>query len=271
MNYYSEWDPKIAEWLKNLISEKLIPNGHVDTRSITEVTPSDLQGFTQCHFFCGVSGWSLALQLAGWSPNRPVWTGSCPCQPYSNAGKGLGDADARNLWPVFFRLIQKCRPEHVFGEQIEAAIGKGWLDGISTDLEGEGYACGATVLGSHSVNSPTLRKRLYWVGRSNLSGLEGHRELGEQQDTEGWEGEDGYASEAGFWDDFQTVEYQPGNRRRIKCGIDLLVNGLSFKLADGRSRTDASRKTLLHGFGNAINPYVAAEFIKAYMEVEGIS
>lgn len=163
MNYYNEYDPKTAAWLRELIRVGAIPDGHVDERSIAEVSPDDLRGFTQCHFFAGIGGWSLALQLAGWSSERPVWTGSCPCQPFSSAGKGLGAADERHLWPVFFELIRKCRPKHVFGEQVASAIGHGWLDGVSADLEAEGYACGATVLGAHSVGAPHIRQRLYWV------------------------------------------------------------------------------------------------------------
>mgnify|MGYP006051864253 FL=1 len=169
MNYYNEHDPKAAAWLRELIRRELIPNGIVDERSITEVTSRDLRGYTQCHFFAGIGGWSLALQLAGWLASRPVGTGSCPCQPFSTAGKGLAQEDERHLWPVFFALICACRDDGqpwantVFGEQVASAIGHGWLDGISTDLEAEGYACGATVLGAHSVQSPHQRQRLYWV------------------------------------------------------------------------------------------------------------
>ena len=166
MNYYNEFDPKTAAWLRELIAQKLIPAGDVDTRSIVDVCPDDLRAYTQCHFFAGIGGWSFALQLAGWPADCPVWTGSCPCQPFSTAGKQLGDKDERHLWPVFFNLIKECRPEYVFGEQVASAIGKGWLDGISTDLGEEGYACGSAVLGAHSVGSPHIRQRLYWVAHS---------------------------------------------------------------------------------------------------------
>jgi DNA (cytosine-5)-methyltransferase 1 len=163
MNYYNEIDPKAAAWLRELIKQGLIPDGIVDERSITEIKPNELKQYTQCHFFAGIGGWSLALQLANWPATRPVWTGSCPCQPFSSAGKQLGDKDERHLWPIFFDLIRECRPECVFGEQVANAIGKGWLDGISADLEGAGYACGATVLGAHSVRAPHIRQRLFWV------------------------------------------------------------------------------------------------------------
>ena len=165
-HYYNEFDPKAAAWLRELIKQGHIPQGTVDERSITEITPTDLRGFTQCHFFAGIGGWPLALKIAGWPEDRPVWTGSCPCQPFSNAGKQLADKDARHLWPVFFNLIRECRPEHVFGEQVSSAIGKGWLDGVSADLEREGYACGAVVLGAHSGGAPHIRQRLYWMADS---------------------------------------------------------------------------------------------------------
>lgn len=181
MNYYNEHDQKTAAWLRSLILAGAIPDGHVDERSIADVHPSDLRGYTQCHFFAGIGGWSYALQLAGWLSDRPVWTGSCPCQPFSTAGKGLAQADERHLWPVFFDLIRQRRPEHVFGEQVASAIGHGWLDGVSADLEAEGYACGAAVLGAHSVNSPHQRQRLYWVAESN----QGRREV---QNKQHWDG-----------------------------------------------------------------------------------
>jgi DNA (cytosine-5)-methyltransferase 1 len=183
VNYYNEFDHKAAAWLRELIRAGLIPDGHVDTRSIVDVQPSDLTGYAQCHFFAGIGGWSLALQLAGWPADRPVWTGSCPCQPFSSAGKQLGAADERHLWPAFFNLIRQCRPVTVFGEQVANAIGKGWLDGVSADLEQEGYACGAAVLGAHSVGAPHIRQRLYWVANAQYNRL--NRENGDAPEQGG--------------------------------------------------------------------------------------
>ena len=84
--YYNENNRFAAQWLRNLIAAGDIAPGDVDERSITEVRPDDLRGYTQCHFFAGIGGWSAALRLAGWPDDRPVWTGSCPCQPFSAAG-----------------------------------------------------------------------------------------------------------------------------------------------------------------------------------------
>lgn len=167
MNYYNEFDPAAAQWIRNLISAGLIPTGDVDERSIEDVTPNELRGYTQCHFFAGVAGWSYALALAGRSSSESLWTGSCPCQPFSAAGKGAGFDDQRHLWPAWFHLIRQLKPERIFGEQVASAVGHGWLDLVSADLEAEGYAVGATVLGAHSVGAPHIRQRLYFVADSN--------------------------------------------------------------------------------------------------------
>lgn len=162
--YYNENEEYAAQWLENLIGAKLIAPGDVDRRSIVDVRADDLRGYTQCHFFAGIGGWSIALRLAGWPDDRPVWTGSCPCQPFSAAGKGKAADDERHLWPAWFPLIAQLRPATVFGEQVEAAVGWGWLDAVFADLEGEGYACGASVLPACGVGAPHIRQRLWFCG-----------------------------------------------------------------------------------------------------------
>lgn len=144
--YYNEVDPHAAQWLRNLIAAKLITGGEVDTRSILDVRPGELAGFDRCHFFAGIGVWDYALGLAEWPTDRPVWTGSCPCQPFSAAGGRGGFADERHLWPAFFHLIRECRPATVLGEQVASKDGLGWLDLVQADLEGEGYAVGAADL-----------------------------------------------------------------------------------------------------------------------------
>jgi DNA (cytosine-5)-methyltransferase 1 len=138
--YYNEHDPHAAAWLRNLIAAGLIAPGVVDERDIRDVLPSELRGYTQCHFFAGIGVWSYALRQAGWPDDRPVWTGSCPCQPFSTSGRGGGFTDERHLWPHWHHLIRECHPRVVFGEQVASADGLAWLDLVSADMEGEGYA-----------------------------------------------------------------------------------------------------------------------------------
>jgi len=163
--YYNEVDPFAASWLRELITRNLIAPGDVDERDIRDVLPSDLIPYTQHHFFAGIGVWSYALRLAGWPDNRPVWTGSCPCQPFSVAGKGAGTSDERHLWPSFFHLIEQFQPAVVFGEQVEAAIRLGWLDLVQDDMEGRDYAFAAAGFGAASVGAPHIRQRLYFAAK----------------------------------------------------------------------------------------------------------
>ena len=171
--YYNEIEPFAAAWLRNLIAAGHIAPGDVDERSIEDVRPDDLRGYTQCHFFAGIGVWSRALRLAGWPDDRRVWTGSCPCQPFSAAGKGAGFDDERHLWPAFHNLIAQCRPPAVLGEQVASSDTGPWVDLVHTDLEALGYAFGAVPFPSAGVGAPHIRDRLYWVADANYAGLEG--------------------------------------------------------------------------------------------------
>jgi DNA (cytosine-5)-methyltransferase 1 len=177
--YYNDHDKKTCAWLRELIKAGLIPAGEVDERSILDVAPADLAGFTSCHFFAGIGGWAYALRLAGWPDERPVWTGSPPCQPFSAAGKGLARDDPRHLAPHFVRLVRACRPDMLFGEQVASAAvfgptAKGnrpgfegqppwaWLDDLSDRLEAARYAVGAIDLPAAGFGAPHIRQRTFF-------------------------------------------------------------------------------------------------------------
>ena len=170
--YYNEIDPFAAAWLRNLIKAGAIAPGDVDERDIRDVNPDDLKGYRQCHFFAGIGVWSYALRSAGWADDRPVWTGSCPCQPFSAAGKRGGLADERHLWPHWHHLLRECRPAIVLGEQVASPDGLGWLDLVSADLEGEGYAFGASDLCAAGFGAPHIRQRLWFVGSHGVENPE---------------------------------------------------------------------------------------------------
>lgn len=165
--YYNEIDPYCVAWLRNLIAGGHIAPGDVDDRSILEVSPVDLIGYDQHHFFAGLGGWSYAARLAGWPDDKPLWTGSPPCQPHSVAGRRRGTADERHLWPAYFELVRHFRPDVVAGEQVTGALANGVVDGMWADMEGVGYAMRPTVLPACSVESPHRRDRLFFVAVAN--------------------------------------------------------------------------------------------------------
>lgn len=268
-HYYNEWDAKTAAWLRELIRRGHLPDGIVDERSITEVAPEDLRGFRQWHFFAGIGGWPLALKLAGWPAYAPVCTGSPPCQPFSVAGKRGGRDDSRHLAPAFLDLIAELRPPAVFGEQVSAAIKELWLDALFVELEDEGYTCASAVLPACSVGAPHKRDRLFFgaIDLADTNRQRWERERG-NGNTQGRKGPnfrqagllDGAGTENstgnphhGFWSDADWIGCRDGKFRPVESGTQPLVNGVP------------ARVVRLRGYGNAIVPQVAAQFIRNFM------
>ena len=294
--YYNEFDPYAAQWLRNLITAGHIAAGDVDERSIVDVRPEDLKGYTQCHFFAGIGGWSIALRLAGWPDERPIWTGSCPCQPFSVAGKGGGSQDERHLWPAWFNLIKSVKPAVLLGEQVPNAITHGWLDDAFDDLEGQGYETAACVLPACSVGAPHKRDRLWFVANTDQQrpqgwnstelqecpgkltartssasmentdsgGLRRQRICAQQQG-----GTETLSSGEVMADTLQRTAEQSltrGSGGRFSSGIgeDGGYSCWKFEPTVGRVANGIlARSHKLRAYGNAIVPQVAAEFIKA--------
>ena len=168
LTYYNDNEIFVVEWLRELIRKGHLPDGHVDDRSILDVSASDIESYVQCHFFAGIGGWSYALRIAGWPDDVPVWSASLPCQPFSQAGKGAGFDDERHLWPSFRRLVEQCRPPAIFGEQVASPLGRAWVSRVFSDLEGMGYAVWCTALPACSVGAPHQRLRLFWCAFADM-------------------------------------------------------------------------------------------------------
>lgn len=291
MNYYNDNEPFAAEWLRHLVGAKHIGEGIVDDRPIQEVEPSRFKKFTRCHFFAGIAGWELALQLAGWPADIPVWTGSCPCQPFSAAGKREGSKDKRDLWPVWFNLIRECLPPAIFGEQVASRLGREWLARVFADLEALGYRVAAANLCAASLGAPHIRQRLFWVADAKRQRNERWRETGilpsssekvevalqkrergrdaychsgsdgglaesagEQMGTSGQPRENGIGEGSNPWSDSIWLPCSDRNQRRTQRGIHPLAHGFPGRVGQ------------LRAYGNSIVPQVAAVFIKAFME-----
>ena len=321
--YYNDADPAACAWLRELIAAGLLPAGDVDERSILEVEPADLRGFAQCHFFAGIGGWPHALRLSGVAEDLPVWTGSPPCQPFSQAGQRKGQDDERHLAPAFLRLVAACRPELVFGEQVasaavlgpvggaagtttEGAAGWAWFDALAADLEAASYAVAAADLPAASIGAPHIRQRLFFgavaldpgglgdglragsQGRIRMPGgadqraarpaglaggladgdggftrdgavQRGRQHRCEPQDREAGGLVDcadpaGTGATDGVWRDPDWLLCRDGRWRPVESG--------TFPLADGIP----GRMGLLRGYGNAIVPPLAAEFVMAFLE-----
>ena len=226
--YYNEIDPYAAQWLRNLIDAGLIAPGDVDERDIRDVVPNDLRRYTQCHFFAGIGVWSGALRQAGWTDERPVWTGSCPCQPFSASGKGEGFADERHLWPAWHHLIRGCSPPIIFGEQVASPNGYTWLDLVQADLEATAYTCGPIVLPAAGFGAPHGRHRIFYM--AHPAGR-GQRELGRAA----WPGRERYVdggAEAGELADADGRDAGAEREQRSRQQRQFQDDGSSCPVAD---------------------------------------
>lgn len=297
---YNEIAAFPAEWLRNLERAGHIAPGVVVERDIRDIAPAELAGFTQAHFFAGIGVWSHALRLAGWPDSTPVWTGSCPCQPFSTAGRGAGFADERHLWPDWFKLIRECRPGVVFGEQVASPDGIDWLDAVHADLESVGYTVGAAVLPAAGVGAPHGRHRTFFVAVRDLQRRQGFgvrvqpREPRCAGDEAPGRGEAGGVADGGSaglvlrlerHGRFRALRLEGqavaetgafgGATRGFWGDADWLlcrdeegprlrpVERGAFPLVDG----SPGRVGGVHAYGNAIVAQVAAEFIGAVMDV----
>lgn len=257
--YYNENDPTNAAYLRQMIKDGVLPDGEVDGRSIVDVKPSDLSGFGRLHFFAGIGGWEFAAQLAAWPEDVALWTGSCPCQPFSNAGKQAGLYDERHLWPHFLRLIKSSRPAVVMGEQVASPLGLDWFDHLAYDVEQENYTCGAVIVPACAVNAPHVRERLYWVAHGDVRG---RRSDSAGRDEHHWAnaGWPQGASDVGIgvtprlWDSCEWITGPDGRSRPIEPGLCTLVDGFPGRRAE------------IHAFGNAIVPALAAEVMLAFLD-----
>lgn len=285
--YYNDSEPFVCDWLENLIREKLLPDGVVDRRPIQEVEPNDVRGFTQAHFFAGIGGWAYALRLGGWPADRPVWTGSCPCQDLSIAGKQAGGEGKRHLWPEWYRLIAECQPPTLFGEQVASALGRLWLTAVRLDLEELGYGVGAADLCAASVGAPQGRSRLWFVADTDRGRRE-QRDTGKRgvqiADTDSAGGavadtERRTAERHRYTVGVPAGRDQSGAEERQRLRLNAWYGSKFIACRDGKFRIVPTEPALfplatgipnrvgtLRGAGNSIVPQVAASFVSAYLE-----
>lgn len=99
-----------------------------------------------------------------------ILSGGFPCQPYSTAGKRLGKADERHLFPEMLRAIKEIKPRWVVGENVRGLVS--WNGGlvfneVYDDLEREGYEVQSFLIPAASVGAPHLRQRIWFVAHSN--------------------------------------------------------------------------------------------------------
>lgn len=165
---------------------------------------------TSLEICAGAGGQALGLEQAGFAHaclveidkaacstlllNRPSWNvleqdvrdfsatgldgldllaGGVPCPPFSKAGKQLGHADERDLFPEAIRLVRECHPKAVMLENVRGLLDTCFDDyrtGIIRSLASLGYTADWRLLNASDFGVPQLRPRVVFVAlRSDLA------------------------------------------------------------------------------------------------------
>lgn len=234
--------------------------------------------------FSGIGGFDLAAELMGWenafhceinpfcqtilkhywphatsytditATDFTVWrglidilTGGFPCQPVSNIGQQLGDADPRYLWPQYRRVYRECAPVWIVPENVHGLLtwnGGKLFRSICEDMEADGYEVCPVVLPAAGVGAGHRRNRVWIVAYSAARRLE-RRQHGRAQGHR----QAAHGSVSALVEDRDWTEYARS-----------FIHRRVYGLPDRVDRTQA--------LGNAIVPQVALQIFKAIQQHE---
>ena len=173
-------------------------------------------GLSKPVLFCDIEPWSRKVLAKHWpdvpiaedvkelandpdgliprtDPKRTILTAGYPCQPFSHAGKRLGHADDRHIWPYILQIVAHKRPAFCIFENVYGHVSMG-LDQVLLDLEAEGYATRPFIVPACAVDAPHRRDRVWIIAKDvsdtdssgqQQSNQEMAREPSEQSDSSG--------------------------------------------------------------------------------------
>ena len=187
-----------------------------------------------------------------WRGLVDIVTAGYPCQPFSLAGKRLGEKDPRHLWPDVRRIIEETAPSLVFCENVSAHLRHGF-DTVCKDMDGLGYRVAAGVFTAWAVGAPHLRERLFWLASNSLREPlreQQRRKTGACRENSTLFGADGdsrkVAEPDGEQVEWSTVARQECNPWTVEPDVGRVANGV------------AHRVDRLRAIGNGVVPAVAA-------------
>ena len=141
-------------------------------------------GLSKPVLFCDIEPWSRKVLAKHWPdvpiaedvkelasdpdrnvPDCDILTAGYPCQPFSHAGKRLGQADDRHIWPYLLQIVAQKRPAWCCFENVYGHVSMG-LDEVLSDLEAEGYATRTFIVPACAVDAPHRRDRLWIIAHS---------------------------------------------------------------------------------------------------------
>lgn len=202
-----------------------------------------------------------------------ILTGGFPCQPYSSAGKRLGKADERHLFPHMLRCIKEVKPRWVVGENVCGLVN--WNEGlvfneVYDDLEREGYEVQSFLIPAAGVNAPHQRYRIWFVAYSKSIGYKRYREFVKIEKFKIKKQTICFNERIG--NNFSRANGRKGyNFKNISDEFPILsgYDGFPYKLD---SITFSKwRNESIKAYGNAIVPQVAFNIFKTIQEFEDIN
>jgi DNA (cytosine-5)-methyltransferase 1 len=187
-----------------------------------------------------------------------ILTGGFPCQPYSSAGKRLGKADERHLFPHMLRCIKEVKPRWIIGENVRGLVN--WNEGlvfqeVYDDLEREGYEVQSFLIPAASVNAPHQRYRIWFIAYSNITRI--HKQH--------------FTTEPNKTTKFSRVSFEKRDFSRFPTqspicggddGIPKELDSITFSKWKNQS---------IKAYGNAIVPQVAHQLFKTIEEFERLN
>lgn len=146
---------EIDEYASKVLAKnfKGVPNLH-DIRTVTNKRLAEF----------GIDGREITVISAGF-----------PCQPYSLAGKGLGDRDERDLWGEVARVLTEIKPKWFVGENTPGLFtrqNQRFFRRVLDDLTALGYRVGWGIWGACDVGAPHKRDRVFICGNFSDSSVE---------------------------------------------------------------------------------------------------
>ncbi len=208
--------------------------------------------------FPNVKRYGDIKEFKGEAGSVDILTGGFPCQPFSHAGKRKGESDDRYLWPEYLRVIREIKPTYVVGENVAGLIsmedGK-TLDGILTDLEGEGYTIESFIIPACGVGAWHRRDRIWIIAYSGSTINSKYvGECGIQSTRNECSG-----IRSSHWGEFNMVNGRVAPEKWRHKGYGINSRSLLCRNINGIS----SGLDRLEGLGNAIVPQIAYEIFKA--------
>jgi DNA (cytosine-5)-methyltransferase 1 len=111
---------------------------------------------------------------AAWWRSQPrpavhVVAGGFPCQPVSDAGRRLAQADPRWLWPDMAAVVADLRPTWVIAENVPGLRRRGLAD-VLRDLGRLGYRTRAGTISACALGAPHPRERVFVLAHAESQG-----------------------------------------------------------------------------------------------------